>query len=69
MRKVRNAMKNRVLVTLFAVTIIWFSLATAFANNASMQSTLYQEEIFFYTNVRPNYAAIGTHVPEKPGVA
>jgi hypothetical protein len=54
MRKVRNAIKNRVLVTLFAVTMIWFSLATAFASNASTQDCLYQSEVFFYTDVNKN---------------
>ena len=47
----KRILKNRVLVTLFAVTIIWLSLTMAFTKTASMQSTLYQEEIFFYTNV------------------
>ena len=47
----KRILKNRVLVTLFAVTMIWLSLTMGFTKTASMQSTLYQEEIFFYTNV------------------
>ena len=47
----KRMLKNRAFLILFAVTMIWFSLATAFASGASTQSTLYQEEIFFYTDI------------------
>jgi hypothetical protein len=47
----KKILKNRVLVTLFAVTMLWFSLATAFASKASTEDCLYQLEIWYYTDV------------------
>lgn len=50
MNLAKRILKNRALVTLFAVTIIWLSLATAFASNASAQLCYCRFEFWYYTD-------------------
>ena len=50
MSTIKGFLKNRVLVTLFAVAIIWLSLSAGFANNASARACLYGVEVLFYTD-------------------
>ena len=46
----KRILKNRRLMTLFAVTIIWLSITTAFAGSAKTQSCFYGMERWWFTD-------------------